>query len=326
MDLARLVCRPALPQDTAAILELTRHIWEGHDYIPMVWGDWLGDEQGQLVVAQLGSRIVGMGKLTKISNGEWWLEGLRVHPEFERRGIAAHIQTFLLAAWYKIGNGAIRLATNSQRLAVHRICQRTGFKKVAELSSFSANAIPLDPRKALSVDQKDFIRLSREDLDDARKFVKNNPLQKYGGSFVDLGWQWLPLPGENLAHFLQTQSAYWWQHRQGLLLLGEDNDEESGELFGLIRWLGCELADLARFLYDVRILVGRLGYQKASWIAPIHPAVKAALKAAGFENDWDFSLYLFEKWYNPAEIEHFARFSESLRENKLERTKSGEVA
>ena len=41
-----LVCRPALPMDTPQVLDLAKHIWEGHDYIPYVWNDWLADPQG----------------------------------------------------------------------------------------------------------------------------------------------------------------------------------------------------------------------------------------------------------------------------------------
>src|SRR3989304_1033395 len=32
-----LVCRPALPVDTPAVLDLTARIWDGGDYVPRVW-------------------------------------------------------------------------------------------------------------------------------------------------------------------------------------------------------------------------------------------------------------------------------------------------
>jgi hypothetical protein len=36
-----IVCRPALPKDTPDVMELTRTIWEGEDYVPKVWGSGL---------------------------------------------------------------------------------------------------------------------------------------------------------------------------------------------------------------------------------------------------------------------------------------------
>ncbi len=35
-DLYRFVCRPALPKDPPDVMELTRNIWEGDDYVPHV--------------------------------------------------------------------------------------------------------------------------------------------------------------------------------------------------------------------------------------------------------------------------------------------------
>ncbi len=301
MNLARLVCRPALPQDTPAILELTRHIWDGHDYIPFVWQDWLRDEEGLLVVAQLGSQIVGMGKLTKITAGEWWLEGLRVHPDFEGQGIATHIQTFLLDFWQKIGSGAIRLVTASQRIAVHRICQKSGFIKVAELKSFSASAIQPSEEMELGAAGEHFVLITDLEWDEAWKFIEEHRSRSSWTSFVDLGWQWYPLHRQMLLQFIQNKNAYWWRGRQGLLLVGEDKDEESGDAFTLIRWLGCDFANLATCLLDSRVMAAKRGNPKVSWIARFDKEVEQALITAGYENDWDFSLYLFEKWYNPAE-------------------------
>ena len=96
------VCRPALPKDTPQVLELSGHIWEGHHYIPSVWEDWLGDAHGLLCVVEYGKRMAGFGKLTRLSASQWWLEGLRVHPDFEGRGIASHIHDYLLQYWLQL--------------------------------------------------------------------------------------------------------------------------------------------------------------------------------------------------------------------------------
>ena len=38
-----VVCRPALPRDTADVLEFSKFIWNGHDYVKYVWDEWLND-------------------------------------------------------------------------------------------------------------------------------------------------------------------------------------------------------------------------------------------------------------------------------------------
>ena len=47
MDVA---CRPARQSDTVDVMELTRTIWEGEDYVPQVWASWLADRRGRLAV------------------------------------------------------------------------------------------------------------------------------------------------------------------------------------------------------------------------------------------------------------------------------------
>ena len=52
-DLDTVVCRPALAKDTEEVMELCSHIWDGGDYIPQVWDEWLADPDGLLGVAEL---------------------------------------------------------------------------------------------------------------------------------------------------------------------------------------------------------------------------------------------------------------------------------
>jgi hypothetical protein len=61
-----VICRPALPKDTGAVLEFTRHIWEGEDYIPEVWSEWLADHQGLLATAEYSGSVAGLCKLSQL--------------------------------------------------------------------------------------------------------------------------------------------------------------------------------------------------------------------------------------------------------------------
>jgi CBS domain-containing protein len=55
-----VLCRPALQKDTDDMLELCSHIWEGGDYIPSVWDEWMADPEGLLGVAEMDGRVVGI--------------------------------------------------------------------------------------------------------------------------------------------------------------------------------------------------------------------------------------------------------------------------
>ena len=131
-----LVCRPALPSDTDDVLEFTKFIWEGHDYIKYVWHEWLDDPQGLLATAQYGSHAVGIAKITLLSAGQWWLEGLHVDPKFQGLKIGSHLHEYMDRWWLRHGDGILRLMTSSERVQVHHLSERTGYTKTGEVADY----------------------------------------------------------------------------------------------------------------------------------------------------------------------------------------------
>lgn len=281
----RLVCRPALPMDTAAVLELTRTIWAGEDYVPSVWEEWLQDASGLLAVAELGGKVVGLGKLTRFSNSDWWLEGLRVHPAYEGRGIASHLHDYLLAHWERHGNGTIRLATASFRLPVQHLCDRSGFTRLGEFTSFEAPALH---GKAPS-----FQPLPLSEIDKAAAFAVTNPVFAYSRNLLDLGWQWTSFNSTLLEQTARRGLAWWWRDKQGLAAAWED---ELGQGWRpLVQLLACQPEQAVECLLDFRRQAAVLGCQQVGWTAPMHTGLLPSLERAGFNRSWEASLFIYAK-------------------------------
>lgn len=282
--LYRVVCRPALPMDTRQVMELTSRIWEGEDYIPHVWADWLADEEGLLAVAEYGGRVVGLGKLSRIEPESWWMEGLRVHPDYEGQRIASRLHDYLLERWQKMGSGVIRLATGSHREPIHHLCERTGFRKVLELSSYIADPIPGA--------QGHFTRLDPQESGAALEFTLRSETLTASAGLVELDWRW-SAPARRQ---LEAAGAWWWLNgdQPGGLLLARQ-DEHEGRSMLMIQLAACSLLDLPACLRDCRSLAAELGLERVAWFAPLRPEIEAALAAAGFQRDWDKALYIFEK-------------------------------
>lgn len=286
----RLVCRPALPKDTPDVLELTRQIWEGQDYVPSVWADWLRDPDGLLAAAEYGGRVVGISKLTRLSPSEWWLEGLRVHPEYEGRGIASHLHNYLVNYWQRQGGNAIRLATASFRVPVQRISLRGGFSKVAELTQYVS--------KAISGSGEGFTPVASGEEAGVLAFTVKHPSPTCPNRLMGIGWQWVALSADWITPAIARDQAWWWRGEKGeqeaLLLARVDDDEEKADRL-MIQLLACQPEKLALCLKDCRRLAGSLGFKRVSWMAPLDPALEPALLEAGFERDWDESLFIYEK-------------------------------
>ncbi len=69
------------------------------DYIHDVFDDWLAERAGEFTAALIDDQVVAIAKLSDLGDGEWWFEGLRVDPDFRRRGIAAALNRYHVAIW-----------------------------------------------------------------------------------------------------------------------------------------------------------------------------------------------------------------------------------
>jgi hypothetical protein len=280
-----IVCRPALPMDTLQVMDLSSHIWEGHDYLPFVWEAWLAEPYGLLTVAEYGGRIAGVGKLTYLSPGQWWLEGLRVHPEFEGRGVASHINDYLLDIWQQNGGGTVRLTTSSERVKVHSLAAHRGFIKTGEYSVYGAASLQEPVER--------FTPLQSKDIPDALDLVLHSPVFSLQNGLMDYGWRWGVPCLEGLEMAVNAGHAWWWQGRRGVLAFWEDEDERRKYL--VLHMLACPVERMPECLLDYRRLAGSLGYAAVEWIVPLNPELLSVIQEAGFKQSGDEVLYLFEK-------------------------------
>lgn len=284
-QLARVVCRPALLRDTADMLALTSHIWEGHDYLPHVWADWLADEDGFLAVAEYCGHVVGIAKLEYQQPGEWYLAGLRVHPKMEGRGIARQLHDYLLDTWHRRGeSGVIRLAT--YRPKVKHLCERTGFREICQYTPFIA--------PNLSEPVNTFTPLLQDKVDLAMDVITSSLVFEWVARMYDRGWSWSALQDKFILQACEQGRAWSWRGGLGVLLVEEDSDYD-GIRLPLIRLIGCSPEALLDMLLDFRRWAAAQGYMKVGWVASLHPDLQPYLQAAGFVRDWDEALSLFER-------------------------------
>ena len=287
----RVMCRPALPKDTPDVIELTSTIWEGQDYVPKTWDEWLHDPLGLLAVAEFGGRVVGLVKLTRLDSKEWWLEGLRVHPKFEGRRIASRLHDYLLDYWQRNCAGVLRLATASNRLQVHHLCERTGFRKIVELSLFGASILEDD---GVAVLEDHFNLVQTAEISKVLELSYQSPVLGWASGLINLGWQWVNPSEGYISAAIQRKQAWWWCGEQGLLLLAEDPESED-EVVPFIQMLACSPEVAGDVLLDCRRLVCTLGYTKVVWAAPLNLELQTILQVAGFQREWELSLVIYEK-------------------------------
>jgi GNAT superfamily N-acetyltransferase len=284
-----------IERDLEDIREFCKTIWDGHDYVPDVMEDWLHDPRGIFAVAQHEGRAIACSKITWLTEGQWWLEGFRVDPDYQGRKVGSLIHHYVDRWWLEQGDGRLRLMTNSKNKSVHHLCENTGFQKLFEVRGYKAE--PLAGR----VDGFTSAAFHDEGLEDVIEFARTSPSLAISGCIVDFGWQCVnPLDKGALAGLFSGTSNmqnhfFWWHADQGLLILWDDSDPEEGEQTMGIGVLACRLEDMSALLMDIRHLAAVQRKTSVFWLAPVHTQVEGALKQAGFVSEWDSTAYVFEK-------------------------------
>jgi hypothetical protein len=110
---------------------------------------------------------------------------MRVRPDLQRRGIASHLLDYLLDYWRRFGGGALRLATASERIAVHRMCHRTGFSKISEVTPYSAECDLNTVKDTLS-----YFPVPDHEIEVAKGFAKTSETIALSHGLMDLDWRW----------------------------------------------------------------------------------------------------------------------------------------
>jgi GNAT superfamily N-acetyltransferase len=90
--------RQAREEDAEAVAAFTEDTWddfEGQDYIPDVFPEWVATDGADqhTVVAERGESVVGCCQVVRLSEHEAWTQGIRVHPDHRGAGVARAMDT-----------------------------------------------------------------------------------------------------------------------------------------------------------------------------------------------------------------------------------------
>jgi GNAT superfamily N-acetyltransferase len=126
-----LTLRPVRPSDRDRIVELTKDVWGGRDYLPSVFDDWVADAASAFQALEVEGVVVGLQRLRPYAPGLVWYEGLRVATSHRRQGLARVMLDSAIAEAREQGHGEMRLATGNPEAV--RLFESVGFKKLVDV-------------------------------------------------------------------------------------------------------------------------------------------------------------------------------------------------
>jgi N-acetylglutamate synthase-like GNAT family acetyltransferase len=124
------VIRPVRPADRERVVELTRDVWDGHDYVPRVFDDWVSDAGAAFQAIELDGIVVGLQRLRPYASGLIWYEGLRVASTHRRQGLARTMLQSAIAEAREQQFREMRLATGNPTAV--QLFEELGFERIQD--------------------------------------------------------------------------------------------------------------------------------------------------------------------------------------------------
>ena len=139
MAAPEITIRPVRPADRERVLEMVADVWDGHDYIPRVFDDWVAQPAASFQAAELEGLVVGLQRLRPFSERVVYYEGLRVASTHRKLGIARAMLEAAIRESREQGFEVLRLSTGNPDAV--KLFESAGFQLKARLVSWAATRV-----------------------------------------------------------------------------------------------------------------------------------------------------------------------------------------
>ncbi|MHA1683547.1 MAG: GNAT family N-acetyltransferase [Promethearchaeota archaeon] len=200
--------REIQPGDIPRIVEISKDNWEGHDYMPKVIRHWVerSDYFTYGAFRETDGLLVAMASVRWFSGDIAWIEGGRVDPGLQGRGIGRELTRYGLEYIRKHGGQVAQFDAASDNAGSNAIAREFGFHEVI--------------RTRVLVLERNEITFTGESSDadrevDARSvFTMLNALPEPPRAGLCTGWAYVPFTLEHV------RALPWkWMVRDGLIAL-----------------------------------------------------------------------------------------------------------
>lgn len=283
-DTEKLTVRRARPSDKDAIVEMSRSIWGGHDYLPLVWDEWVADTKGVLLTVLHGKRPIGTSKISLLSPGEVWLEGLRLHPDFHGRGLSGQIHRATFKEAMKLRPASVRYSTWIGNEASRHIAETHGFWLVGRGVSMWGDATAASRLRSR--------RARTEDLESVLRFVRRSDCYERFGGLYGRGWQFPELSRKRITR-LMSEGQVLICRRGGAIRAVAVIDRTHVDDDLCIGFIDGNDEDVSLLARDVLSIAHRSGRKGASAMLPVG-RIADTVRRSGFDTDQPFYSVVYE--------------------------------
>lgn len=261
--------RDAVGGDLSEVTEFADETWDGWDFVPDVWDDWL--EEGVTLVAETDGMVVGT--VHAVTRGdEAWLEGLRVHDDYRREGVGSAL---LDAVLERLDVRVARGMTFDENDAAVSLLESAGFERVASVRHARGFGFPYGTT------------LEEANYDESLQVVRgSDAFADFGGLYATTDWRMWSVPESvddydgDILGFAEDDDV------RGVALcdgvrVNETGEEKRTEL--VLGFVSVEPRYASQFALDVRGEARERNLNDALVFLPDDPEVVNSFDQAGFD-------------------------------------------
>jgi ribosomal protein S18 acetylase RimI-like enzyme len=291
-----ILIRPARPSDKAAVAKISATVWDGNDYLPLVWDGWVAEDAntGFLLAGELNGDVVAIQHTSLQPGAVAWMEGIRVDPAYRNQGIGGQMLARALETARERGSARARLSTARLNQASTAIAGSHGFLETAEFAIFSVPAIDTDlsqGRGRLLPQSEESTRVMRadvssSDIQDLRERVGEPE------TLILNQWTAYDLPGQLLPENLPLRYVYQGDGRiKGVALATHSRNGRDLS----VAYLGGTRHAISELARELRLEARDAGLESVIGMFPPTSDREAALTDAGYECNEELVAVIFER-------------------------------
>ena len=202
----KLYFRDLTKKDIPAILDISKDIWEGDDYIPDVIERWLNEKDNLAYGAFLEEEmkeLIGLGRVKMFPNGVAWLEGGRVKITHQKQGIGRDLMKYAIDYAIQAGAKVAQYDTSSRNFGSKSLAKFHGFEEKKRMEVLECKISEL--------------KLKISDFSQIRKITNEEAKSKYKkmdigpGDELNIGWSYIPLSS------LEDKNSVWLTNSEAIL-------------------------------------------------------------------------------------------------------------
>jgi ribosomal protein S18 acetylase RimI-like enzyme len=280
-SLLRLKVRKAESSDKKPLMSFIKDVWGGHDYIPHVWDEWIRDKSARMYVIEADGRPIALNRVRFLGDGSAWFEGVRVHPDYRRMGLASMLGDNAMKVARENGATVFRLTSGSRNKASQGQVAKMGFVEVARFSVY-------EPLKTREFRSDNGVRIAkRGDLESVMNLMKSSAEYRLGRGALWDGFAEMSLTPTVVKNAIDENTVYLCGDAVAVRRLGR----EGKEIWNQIGYISGDPQPALKLVDAIFAMKGRFDWRFV--MVPQGSPLIGALKRQGLRRS--FSNVLFER-------------------------------